>query len=145
MNIQPLTAGWATLSPLAKLAVAGGLIIIVVLISGGVGGLVTRYKDAKFDKAEAARAVERTKLEQERDAHLRRAEEAEAQVKIVEAQAAALTQLATEKGKTAAEKQIAADKIAAQVDASVAAVGALPPDEAQADIIERLRRLGYLK
>lgn len=145
MTIQPLAAAYSTLPPVAKLVVAGALAAVLVVVSGAVGGVVTRLKDARFDKAEAARAAERTKLEQERDAHLRRAEAAEAQVKIVEAQAAALTQLATEKGKTAAQKQAAADAIAVQVDASVAAVGDLPPDEAQADIIERLRRLGYLK
>lgn len=145
MTPQTITAAWLSLSPVAKLAVAGGLVAVVVLISGGVGGLVTRYKDARFDKAEAARAEERAELELDRDAALRRAEQAEARAGILEEQAVALRQVADSAALTAKQSQAKADAIERETTAAVEAIGDLPADQAQRDIHTRLVRLGLLK
>ena len=145
MTPQTVTAAWLSLSTVAKLAVAGGLIIVVVLISGGVGGLVTRYKDAKFDKAEAKQAEERAELELDRDAALRRAEQAEARAGILEEQAVALRQVADSAALTAKQSQAKADAIERETTAAVEAIGDLPADQAQRDIHTRLVRLGLLK
>ncbi len=145
MTIQPLVSAYTALSPVAKLVVAGALAAVLVVVSGAVGGVVTRYKDARFDKGEAARAEERAELELDRDAALRRAEQAEARAGILEEQAVALRQVADSAALTAKQSQAKADAIERETAAAVEAIGDLPADRAQRDIHTRLVRLGLLK
>lgn len=145
MTIQPLTAGYSALSPVAKLAVAGAVVAIVLLVSGGVGGLVTKWKDARFDRAQAEAQQDRDEMQRDRDVLLRRAEAAEAKAAILEEQAIALRQVADSAALTAKQSQARADQIAQETALAVAAVGDLPPAEAQRDIHDRLVKLGLLK
>lgn len=145
MTIRPLTAAYSALSPVAKLAVAGALVAVLVVVSGAVGGVVTRLKDARFDRAQAEAAAERDEMQRDRDVLLRRAEAAEAKAGILEEQATALRQVADSAALTAKQSQARADQIAQETALAVAAVGDLPPDEAQRDIHDRLVRLGLLK
>jgi predicted Zn-dependent peptidase len=145
MTIQPLAAGYSALSPIAKLAVAGALVAVVLLISGAIGGVVTRLKDARFDRAQAEAQQERDEMQRDRDVLLRRAEAAEAKAAILEEQAVALRQVADSAALTAKQSQARADQIAQETALAVAAVGDLPPAEAQRDIHDRLVKLGLLK
>lgn len=145
MTTQSIAAAWLSLSTVTKLAVAGALVAVVLLISGAVGGVVTRIKDARFDRAQAEAQQERDEMQRDRDVLLRRAEAAEAKAAILTEQAVALRQVAESAALTAKQSQARADQIAQETALAVAAVGDLPPAEAQRDIHDRLVKLGLLK
>lgn len=145
MTTQSIAAAWLSLSTVTKLAVAGALVAVVLLISGAVGGVVTRIKDARFDRAQAEAQQERDEMQRDRDVLLRRAKAAEAKAGILEEQAVALRQVADSAALTAKQSQARADQIAQETALAVAAVGDLPPAEAQRDIHDRLVKLGLLK
>lgn len=145
VTIQPLAAGYSALSPVAKLAVAGAFVAVVLLTSGAVGGVVTRIKDARFDKAQAEAQQERDEMQRDRDVLLRRAEAAEAKAGILEEQAVALRQVAESAALTAKQSQARAEQIANETETSVASIGDIPPEQARQEIHDRLVKLGLLK
>lgn len=142
---EPVIRAWTGLPFPYQTAIVVAIVFVVLTAAGGASVAVSKWKDRRFDAAEAKRAEERADEVKIRDAALRRAEAAEAQAAVVTEQNKALTQLATERGKTSAEKQAAADAIAREGQVAVAAVGDLPPDEAARDMHDRLVRLGLLK
>lgn len=140
---ENLWQAFRRMAPSHQITVLVVALVAVVALCSGVGAVVSKIKDARFDRAEAARAEERRVLSAERDAWVKRAEKAEAAAAVYEEQAAALRAVAATAGQTAREKAAEADKIQRETDAAVAAVGDLPPDAAREDIRARLRRLGY--
>ena len=143
MNLEPFRRAAEALPLPYKVAAAAVLVVVIAAIGTAVGGAVAHYRDARFDRAEAARAAERDRLASERDAAIKKAEAAEARAVVLEEQAAALRAVAVTAGQTAREKAAEAERIQAATDAAVAAVADLPPDAAREDIRARLRRLGY--
>lgn len=146
MNVEPVTRAWRALPFPHQLAVAIGLVVLAVFAAGTAGSVVSRYKDGRFDAAEAARAEERATWEADRDAHLRRAESAEARASVLEAQLAAQKQLLASAGKAIVAKdkivQEVVDAYTHEID-SVGSSGQSPAERA-ADVRRRLRELGYL-
>lgn len=145
MNTEPAVRAWRSLPLPYQAAIGAALLIAIALAASGAGIAVSHWKDRRFDAAEAKRAEERAEWAVERDAHLRRAEAAEARAGILEEQAKAMRQVADSAALTAKQSQQKADAIAKETTAAVAAVGDLPPDQAQRDIHDRLVRLGLLK
>ncbi|MCC6793012.1 MAG: hypothetical protein IT336_15090 [Thermomicrobiales bacterium] len=146
MNIEPMTRAWRSLPLPYQAAIAVAILFGLLVVAGGAAGVVSRYKDRRFDAAEAERAKERATWAAERDEHLRRAEAAEAKAVVLEAQLAAQKQLLAGAGKAIAAKdkavQEVVDAYSREID-SVDASGQSPAERA-ADVRRRLRELGYL-
>lgn len=120
-------------------------IVLIVALCSGVGGLVSRYKDRAFDRAEAARAEERAVLAAERDAWIKRAEAAEAQAAVLEEQAAVLKKVANDAGETAKQKAAKVEEIEHATRIAIDAAGDLSPNDARALARAKLRQLGFLR
>jgi uncharacterized protein HemX len=83
---------WKTLSLPHQAMAIGGLLLVVMLASGGVGGFISHWKDKAFERKQAAYQKQLDALTVERTAAVSRAElyekqaaELEAKVKINEA------------------------------------------------------------
>lgn len=136
-----------TLSPVAKIGGAVGILIVLVLLIGGVVGLVNHFKDAAYEKREASRVAERQQLEAEK-ATLQ-AEKQKALIEAADANARADTykQVAESKRadrtKTVKELEtIEADHAKHKAEAE-AAGGTLSDDELRRELCARLAARGY--
>lgn len=97
---------WNTVSLPAKAAVIGAVLLIVMLLSGGITAAVSKWKDARFD-----RQIEALKVE--RQADIKRGDDAEARAIAAESQKAKLElafEVAGKSAEAAMEKINVAEK-----------------------------------
>lgn len=128
MAMHALVEGWRASSINVKLGVAGCLVVVAAILIIGTQGIVSHYKDRKFDKKQ-------TELKAQSDEHRKRADEAEAKARALETDVK-ISQLAVEAaGAKVAEKQ----ELLKQEDAR--ATEDLQNAGQEVDAAERCRRL----
>jgi outer membrane murein-binding lipoprotein Lpp len=76
--MKRLWTTFLTLSPLAQIGLVLGPLVVMALVSGGVGGCVSKIKDRRFDAAIQKERAERDKFKQKADEAEERAKAAEA-------------------------------------------------------------------
>jgi hypothetical protein len=144
-QISRLWHALAALPLLAQAGLAAGALLLILGVSGTVGGWIQHRADRRFDAAEAERATEREREQAITDDAIRRAEAAEARASEVEAEVAAaraaLGELARRQGVADTKVQEAVDETAREITRA----GTLDADAARADVRARLRRLGLLR
>lgn len=83
MNLEPYRTALSELPFTAKLMLFGAVVALVVVVGAGVGAGVSSWKERAYEAQERKRAAERDALAIDRDAALRRAEAAEAQIPLL--------------------------------------------------------------
>jgi hypothetical protein len=86
--MKRLWAAFLTLSPLTQIGLVLAPLVVMALVSGGVGGCVSKIKDARFDKAQAEREAQISAITTERNEAVGRAQAWERRAKDLEAQVA---------------------------------------------------------
>jgi hypothetical protein len=136
-----------TLSIAAKIGLAAGVLVVLLLLIGGAVGIVGHFKDAAYQKREAQRETERAQLETEKSQL--QAEKTKALTDAAESKASADAYKTVAESKRADRSATA--KELAQVEAdhtkhkqeAEATGNTLGDDELRAELCRRLAARGY--
>jgi hypothetical protein len=138
---------WFRAFPLVVQFIAVAVVLAAVLaLFGNVEATVSRVRDWWFDRSQVEAEAERDALRVERDAAIDRAERAEAQAELLEAQIGAQKELLQQSGARVRAADKVVDDVVREMETEIERVGAdtATADERRARIRERLRALGYL-
>lgn len=143
---EPIVRAWTGIPLPYQAAFVVAIVFIVLAAAGGASLAVSKWKDRRFDAAEAQRAAVRAQDIAARDAALRRAETAEAKASILETQNEAQKQLLAGAGKAIVAKDKAVQEVVNEYTREIDSVSGSDqsPAERAADVRRRLRELGYL-
>jgi uncharacterized protein YlxW (UPF0749 family) len=134
--MERLYQTFRTSPPITQLIIIGAVVLLLVIVGGGIGGAVSAWKDARFDKKEARRETERQALE------IGRAVAAEAKAVELESQRQVLELAIEAQGAKAVAAQEAIENEDKKLQDELAAVDAdIDPCERTRRLCDRLKRL----
>jgi hypothetical protein len=140
--MERLYQTFRTSPPITQLIIIGAVVLLLVIVGGGIGGAVSAWKDARFDKKEARRETERQALETEREQAIGRAVAAEAKAVELESQRQVLELAIEAQGAKAVAAQEAIENEDKKLQDELAAVDAdIDPCERTRRLCDRLKRL----
>ena len=147
MALNQLTSGWKLSSPAAKIGLAVGALIVLVVLIGATVLLVHHFQDAAYQKREEQRQAERQQLEDEKAQLMAEKQKALLEAADAHARADSYKQVAeskrADKQRTIKELEIIEAEHVKHKQQAEAAGSSLSDSDLRSELCKRLAARGY--